>query len=206
MESSKFYSMIRLLEDPDRVVYQEVAQTLLHEGEFIIPRLEEAWEKHPNPFIQGKIENIIQENIEKFDKGFAKFNLNLYQIPLDDLNLFYKEGLAAQTCSPNEELLERLHEEFNKNLSYSINSVQRRIEVETPGISLGLSKPVNVENGLESFNINYSSNGVTSTYTFGNKIAQPISIDLTKRILDTLRQRNSRYNKRRDFQDLYKSI
>ncbi len=60
MESSKFYSMIRLLEDPDRVVYQEVAQTLLHEGEFIIPRLEEAWEKHPNPFIQGKIENIIQ--------------------------------------------------------------------------------------------------------------------------------------------------
>tara|TARA_B100001093_G_scaffold284091_1_gene271361 strand:+ start:22935 stop:26270 length:3336 start_codon:yes stop_codon:yes gene_type:complete len=152
------------------------------------------YQKRVEVFIP-KVEHMIQDNIEKFDSSFAKFNVNLYQIPIDDLNLFYREGLATQTCRPSDELLEKLHEDFNQNLSYNLTDPRKNIRVSIVGISEKLSDPEIITKGLESFNINLSSDGVTSSYVFGNKIMQPIPIDVTRRLIDILQRRtNSHLN------------
>jgi hypothetical protein len=148
-----------------------------------------------------KVENIIQENIERFDKSFAKFNINLYQIPLDDFRLFFRENVDFGLCSPNDEILETLHEKFNKDLTYNISQPIKKLTVSVPGVFLNLGeKNINVENGLESFDINFTKEGMISTYSFGNRIAQPISIDLSRRLLDQLKKRERRYSNYRSFQ------
>ena len=60
MKIKKFESLINLLEDPDRQVYEEISKTLINEGTQIIPELENAWENSMNEIIQEKLENIIQ--------------------------------------------------------------------------------------------------------------------------------------------------
>ena len=141
-----------------------------------------------------KVEHIIQENIEEFSRNYAKLNVNLYQVPISDLNLFYKNGLDTQVCSPSDELLEKLHEEFNSNLSYDIDQPSTSLKVNIAGISKKLDGDA-VERGLESFDINLSSNGITSAYVFGNRIMQPVSIDLTRRMIDVLQKRMSQHAK-----------
>ena len=136
---------------------------------------------------------MIQENIQKFEKGFAKFNINLYQTPIDDLNLFYRKELSTQLCSPSDELLEAMHEEFNLNLTYSIEQPRRNIKISLAGVSNLIGSDMIVR-GLESFNINISSDGVTSNYVFGNRIMQPVSIDVTRRLIDSLQRRTSRHS------------
>ncbi len=53
-------AMIRLLDDPDEVIFNSVSGTLLDMGTEIIPHLEKAWEESMNSIFQERIENIIQ--------------------------------------------------------------------------------------------------------------------------------------------------
>ena len=150
------------------------------------------YQKQVEVFIP-KVEHMIQENIEKFERSFAKFDINLYQTPLDDLNLFYRKELDTQICSPSDELLEKLHEEFNVNLTHNIEQPRRSIKISIAGISDQIG-PDMIAKGLESFNINISSDGVTSNYVFGNRIMQPVPIDVTRRLIDLMQARNSRHS------------
>jgi len=140
-----------------------------------------------------KIEHMIQENIEKFEKSFAKFDINLYQTPLDDLNLFYRKELDTQICSPSDKLLEKLHEEFNVNLTHNIGQPRRSIKISIAGISDEIG-PDMITKGLESFNVNISSDGVTSNYVFGNRIMQPVPVDVTRRLIDLMQTRTNRHS------------
>lgn len=54
-------AMIRLLDDPDEVIFNSVSGTLLDMGTEIIPQLEKAWEESMNSLFQERIENIIQK-------------------------------------------------------------------------------------------------------------------------------------------------
>jgi hypothetical protein len=150
------------------------------------------YQKQVEVFIP-KVEHMIQENIEQFETSFAKFNINLYQTPVDDLNLFYRKDLSTQQCTPSDELLEKLHEEFNLNLTHNIEQPRRSIKISIAGISDQIGSEM-ITKGLESFNINISSDGVTSNYVFGNRIMQPVSIDVTRRLIDSLQRRTSRHS------------
>lgn len=52
-------ALIRLLEDPDEQVYENVSERLKFYGSEIVPVLENAWETHFEPEIQNRIEDII---------------------------------------------------------------------------------------------------------------------------------------------------
>jgi len=54
-------ALIELLEDPDKEVYKVVKNELMDLGTYIIPNLEEAWEKNFDSLIQDRVEEIIHE-------------------------------------------------------------------------------------------------------------------------------------------------
>ena len=58
MEEKKLNTLIKLLEDPDKRVYDEISSNLIEQGTGIIPELENAWENY-DEHIQEKLENII---------------------------------------------------------------------------------------------------------------------------------------------------
>jgi len=60
MKDNEFKALIRLLDDDDPGVEAQIEQTLLSMGGSVIPRLEEAWEKEDNEWVQTRIEDIIQ--------------------------------------------------------------------------------------------------------------------------------------------------
>jgi hypothetical protein len=59
MEPSEIKSLITLLDDPDKEIFDHVAGKLLSLGTHVIPSLETYWETSPNPVLQERIENII---------------------------------------------------------------------------------------------------------------------------------------------------
>lgn len=56
-----FNALIKLLDDPDRRVFDEVSARLRDFGPAIIPELEKAWEGSFNQVVQERLENIIEE-------------------------------------------------------------------------------------------------------------------------------------------------
>ena len=53
-------ALIRLLDDPDSVVFDTVSSKIQEKGIDIIPELEKAWEIALNEKVQSRLENIIQ--------------------------------------------------------------------------------------------------------------------------------------------------
>lgn len=58
--TEELMALIKLLDDPDREVYNAVSMQLLNKGEGIIPDLEIAWENSPDEVVQQRIEGILQ--------------------------------------------------------------------------------------------------------------------------------------------------
>ncbi len=54
-------ALIRLLEDPDDGIFQNVSNRLVSFGKEVIPHLESAWETNAQNGIQARIEDIIQQ-------------------------------------------------------------------------------------------------------------------------------------------------
>ncbi|NOY37407.1 MAG: hypothetical protein GXO83_07505 [Chlorobi bacterium] len=61
MDIKNIDSLLRLLDDPDKRVFEEVSSQLKGLGSGIIPELEKAWEISFNQVVQERLENIIEE-------------------------------------------------------------------------------------------------------------------------------------------------
>ncbi|MCK5028095.1 MAG: transglutaminase family protein [Bacteroidales bacterium] len=61
LKEKEIKALLLLLEDPDNEVFKHVSESLLEEGENVIPELEKAWEKSLNEVLQERIESLIQE-------------------------------------------------------------------------------------------------------------------------------------------------
>lgn len=64
-------ALIRLLDDPDSVVFDTVSSNLQEKGIEVIPELEKAWETTLNEKVQSRLENIIQ----RIQTGYVKDKL-----------------------------------------------------------------------------------------------------------------------------------
>ena len=60
-KNSEIKALLQLLDDPDNVVFEEVAEQIRLKGENVIPDLEKVWETSLNEILQERIENLIQE-------------------------------------------------------------------------------------------------------------------------------------------------
>ena len=61
MSESTINSLIQLLDDPDKDVYDKVKDKLLEYGATIIPKLEYVWQENDKSLIQSRAEEIIQQ-------------------------------------------------------------------------------------------------------------------------------------------------
>eukprot|EP01133_Synstelium_polycarpum_P003391 gene3391-3851_t len=76
--STEISALIKLLDDPDKEVYEHVEQRLLEYGNAVINFLESTWEKSLDTLVQERIENLVHR---------IQFN-NVKE----DLNLWYQSG------------------------------------------------------------------------------------------------------------------
>jgi hypothetical protein len=61
METKELKSLITLLDDPDKEIFDHVAGKLLSLGTGVIPSLESAWEESVDPVLQERIESLINK-------------------------------------------------------------------------------------------------------------------------------------------------
>jgi len=59
--NKKIQALLQLLDDPNNEVFQYVSESILKQGEEIIPELERVWETSLNQVLQERIENLIQD-------------------------------------------------------------------------------------------------------------------------------------------------
>lgn len=52
-------SLIKLLDDPDRMIFETIEKLLIEAGTDIVPELEKSWEGHFNELLQERVENLI---------------------------------------------------------------------------------------------------------------------------------------------------
>ena len=57
----KIKALLQLLDDPNDEIFMHVSESILKQGEDIIPELEKVWETSLNEVLQERIENLIQE-------------------------------------------------------------------------------------------------------------------------------------------------
>jgi len=74
MESNEIKSLITLLDDPDKEIFDHVAGKLLSLGPNVIPSLETYWESSLDPVMQERIENIIHTiQFDTVSKDFTEW-------------------------------------------------------------------------------------------------------------------------------------
>jgi hypothetical protein len=77
METKELKSLIILLDDPDKEIFDHVAGKLLSLGTGVIPTLETAWEESLDPVLQERIESLINKiQFHSVEKDFETWLLN----------------------------------------------------------------------------------------------------------------------------------
>jgi regulator of sirC expression with transglutaminase-like and TPR domain len=61
LSQKEIMALVKLLDDPDEQVYQQISEQLMNQGYDVIPQLEKAWEQSFDEKIQSRLENLIQE-------------------------------------------------------------------------------------------------------------------------------------------------
>lgn len=127
MENSKEISaLVKLLDDPDPEIYQQIEGRLLEYGTEVIDYLEDAWEQSLDTLLQSRIEDIIHQiqfkNVKEdlnlwyqsgaFDLLQGALVINRYQYPdLDEQKIINQ--------------IEEIKREIWMNLQYEMSSVEK---------------------------------------------------------------------------------
>lgn len=75
METKELKSLITLLDDPDKEIFDHVAGRLLSLGTGVIPSLETAWEESVDPVLQERIESLINKiQFHSLEKDFTSWS------------------------------------------------------------------------------------------------------------------------------------
>lgn len=131
MPQNKIEALIKLLDDPDNLVYREVEKNLLEMGTEIVPILEKAWENSANNLIHQRIENIIQQiQFTEVYNGFSSWRKS------QELNIVEGAYWLAKFVYPYLEL-----ERINSKLSTMI--LDLRNELNPSVTPLGKIKVIN---------------------------------------------------------------
>jgi regulator of sirC expression with transglutaminase-like and TPR domain len=103
-ENKEIQALLKLIEDPDEVVYETVSTKLISFGKDIIPNLEHVWETTANTALQERIEMLIHQlHFEDVKQDFEKWNtdkpdllagamlVSKYVYPAMDSMIIFKE-------------------------------------------------------------------------------------------------------------------
>jgi regulator of sirC expression with transglutaminase-like and TPR domain len=126
MNEKEIASLIKLLDDPDPQIFEQVEDKLLSFGSLVITYLESAWEESLDAFLQERIENLVHkiqyENVREdlalwyqsggFDLLRGILIINRYQYP--DLN---EEKIISQ--------IEAIKRDIWLQMMYESNPVEK---------------------------------------------------------------------------------
>ena len=103
-ENKEIKALLKLIDDPDEVVYETVSNKIISLGKAIIPNLENYWESIVNTELQEKIELLIHQlHFEDVKQEFEKWKADKpdllagtmlvakYIYPEMDTNIIFKE-------------------------------------------------------------------------------------------------------------------
>lgn len=103
-ENKEIQALLKLIDDPDEVVYETVSNKIISFGKDIIPNLENYWENTSNSALQEKIESLIHQlQFSDLTNEFNKWNteypdllagamlVSKYVYPTMDTTIIFKE-------------------------------------------------------------------------------------------------------------------
>lgn len=77
LTADEIKALVKLLDDPNEEIYNQVSGKLLDQGYEVIPQLEMAWEQSFDEKIQSRLENLIQEiQLNSAKKNIGEWALN----------------------------------------------------------------------------------------------------------------------------------
>ena len=118
----------------------------------------------------GKIQSVQSNLPNAFSQNTFKFQLNYLNITDNDFQAL------TSTCSPNQRILEQIHEEYNLRQTNSITENLKKLSFKLKGIpEIDLKTALLL--GLEELNFTYSSDGGVCSISFGNSFAEPLSVE-----------------------------
>lgn len=101
MDVKKVKALITLLDDPDDEIFRTVKNSLLEEGNDIIPELEKVWESSVDIQLQARIEDLIQNiQLKSLKDGFRNW------INSEQKDLFEGAFLVAKYQYPDMKINE----------------------------------------------------------------------------------------------------
>jgi len=118
LTEKEIMALVKLLDDPDEQIYQQVSQKLINQGYEVIPKLEKAWEQSFNEKIQTRLEYLIQE----IQLNSAKRNLGHWAAE-GGTNLFEGAFLVAKHQYPelSYEYYDQKMEEIKRDIWLELN-------------------------------------------------------------------------------------
>ncbi len=103
-ENKEIQALLKLIDDPDEVVYETVSNKIISFGKDIIPNLENYWESTSSSALQEKIESLIHQlQFSDLTNEFKKWNseypdllagamlVSKYVYPALDTTIIFKE-------------------------------------------------------------------------------------------------------------------
>ncbi len=154
-ERNQIDALIHLLDDPDKEIYNHVADKIKSYGLNIVPSLEEAWENTPDPELQQRLELLI-ENIQ-----FSYFSEELRNWAINDSDDLLKAMMIlAKYQNPDFEEFEferkiaDLRREVWLELNYNLTALEQVNVFNHVFYSLAGFKEVNAEDEtIQHYNI-----------------------------------------------------
>ncbi len=115
-------ALLRLIDDPDKEVYQTVAEKIMDYGKRIIPNLEALWELTEDGEVQARIETLIHRvHFQDLEHAFHEWNAerspSLLQGAILVARLQYPELNASVVLSQADSLRRNIWLELNNYLT-----------------------------------------------------------------------------------------
>ena len=171
MNQSELSALLKLLDDPDKVVYTVVRQKLLNFGIEIVPQLEGLWEENFDTLIQERAEDIIQKI--HFNEIKSKFKS---WIKSDKKNLLIGWHIVSKSVYPDIKI-----SEFEKRINHMAKSVKLKLTDDLNSIekTIILNNVFFKENGFRGKfrNIHAPQNFLISD-VITNKKGSPLCISI----------------------------
>jgi len=118
-------ALIRLMDDPDTLIFEAIQEELLKEDAAIIPELEKIWETTRHEICQIRIENLIQKI--RFRDNFKKLR-HWSRQPSPDLLEGFMLITKYHYPELNEERINRRIEDIRKKVWVEINNSLTSLE------------------------------------------------------------------------------
>lgn len=122
MDNKDVKVLVRLLEDPDDLVFRKVGENLISQGENLIPLLEQYWEVNTSELIQSRLGDIIQKiQFNSLKREFSEWIRSKEKSVLRGAFLVAKYQFPDLNFSTIEEKIENIRHdvwlELNQNLT-----------------------------------------------------------------------------------------